>query len=291
VANGEKKLMNPLAHREPPFLPKATRVIAPGEAPEETVAGATANPFAKFAIGALAGVTAVLAPRLLALLSQNDDAAIALFPPAYYYLAAGAGLFLGLMMLVFEHRVTAKPKETFMAALALPAVLAGAFGTGNGAGSVSELEAEVARLRQAVGQEQGIAKRGAVSTIVPLGAAAPAKPAAKGSSLGVPFIGTAHAQALAQASSADSSIRFGIRAEQPKYIVVLQKAATESEALEAAQQLRRKLPTAQAVKADKSYFVVLGNAPAGETDALLAAARAKKAMNNQLQPVLVEVKK
>jgi len=34
---------------------------------------------------------------------------------------------------------------------------------------------------------------------------------------------------------------------------------------------------------------VLGNAPASETDALLAAARAKKA-DDQLQPVLVEMK-
>lgn len=291
MANGEKKLMKAAARAEPPILPKPTRIIARAEAPPETAAGATANPFAKFAIGALAGVTAVLAPRLLALLSQNDDAQIALFPLPYYWLAAGVGLFLGLMMLVFEHHVAAKPKETFMAALALPAVLAGAFGTGNGAGSVAELETEVARLRQSVGHEQGIAKQGAVSTVVPLGLPAPAKPAGKGASLGVPFVGTAHAQALADASSPESSIRFGIRAEQPRYLVVLKKAATESEAIEAAQRLQQHLPAAQAVKADKSYFVLLGNAPAGETDALLAAARAKRVMNNQLQPFLVEVKK
>jgi len=39
---------------------------------------------------------------------------------ANFALAAGVGVFLGLVMLVLEYQVAAKPKETFMAALGLP---------------------------------------------------------------------------------------------------------------------------------------------------------------------------
>ena len=252
--------------------------------------GTTASPGAKFALGALAGAAAVLLPRLLALLSKSDDAQIVFFPPSYFVLAAGVGVFLGLVMLVLEYQVAAKPKETFMAALGLPAILSGALGTASTAESVSEANRDAARLRQEVRMEQGILKQGAFSALEPLGGPAAVRPADKGVSLDLPFISSAHAgdQRIAQANTGDA-VRFGVQVKQPQYVVVLKQAANEREALQDAHRLQAKVPTARAVRSDKGFFVVLGNAPASETDALLAAARAKK-LNDQLQPVLVEVK-
>jgi hypothetical protein len=253
--------------------------------------GTTANAGAKFAIGLLAGAAAVLLPRLLALLSKSDDAQIVFFPFSYYMLAAGVGVFLGLVMLVLEYQMAAKPKETFMAALGIPAVLSGALGTASTAESVSDLARDAERLRQAVRQEQGIVKEGAFTTLEPIGGPPPVKPAGKSSSLTIPFIASAHAQdsRVAQANSSDS-IRFGVRVEQPRYVVVLKQSANEQQAVQDAQKLKAQLPAARAVRSDKGYFVVLGNAPAGETEALLAATRAKK-LDKELQPRLVEVRK
>lgn len=252
-------------------------------------AGTTASPRAKFAIGVLAGAAAVLLPRLLALLSKSDDAQIIFFPASYFVLAAGVGIFLGLVMLVLEYQVPVKPKDTFMAALGLPAVLSGALGTASTAESVSEATRDADRLRHAVRIEQGIGKHGAFTGLEPLGGPAPARADPKGVLLDLRFIASAHAadERVAQAHSGDA-MRFGVRVKQPQYVVVLKQAPTAQQALQDAQQLQAQVPSARAVRADKGYFVILGNAPASETDALLAAAQAKKS-NEQLRPVLVRV--
>ena len=253
------------------------------------VHGTTASPGAKFAIGALAGAAAVLLPRLLALLSKSDDAQIIFFPPSYFALAAGVGVFLGLVMLVLEYQVAAKPKETFMAALGLPAILSGALGTASTAENVSEANRDAARLRQEVRSEQGILKQGSFGALEPLGGPAAVRPADKGVWLELPFISSAHAgdERVAQANTGDA-VRFGVQVKQPQYVVVLKQADNAQQALQDAHKLQAHIPTARAMRSDKGFFVVLGNAPAGETEALLAAARAKK-LDHQLKPVLVEV--
>lgn len=260
---------------------------------ESAAAGRTSHPAAKFAIGLLAGVSAVLLPRVLAQVSQSDATPVVFFPAPYFLLATGVGLFIGVVMLVFEYQVPAKPRETFMAALGIPAILTGALGTASTAGSVTELAADAARLRSAVAQEQGIGKAGSFSEseLAPLGAPAAPKPAGKTSSFLPAVIAVAHAgEALAQ-SDASQPVRFGIGLEQPKYVVVLKQAASEQQAMQQAQRIRQELPSARAVKAAKGYFVILGDAPAGETDALLAATRAKKLLGAGVQPMLVEVRK
>ena len=151
--------------------------------------------------------------------------------------------------------------------------------------TVTELARDAERLRQSVRQEQGIVKDGVFNLLetVPV----QVKPAGGVSSLPIPFIGTAYAQSN---SSAPEGVRFGVRVEQPRYVVVLKKSGSAEQAVQDAQRLRESIPAARAVRSDKGYFVVLGSTPAGETEALLAAAHAKKAANDAVQPVLVEVK-
>jgi hypothetical protein len=292
----EKKLMEPVARTEPQqpqILPAPTRILPPGEVPVETAAGATANVYAKFAIGLLAGFSAVLLPRLLALLSKSEDAHVVFFPLSDVLLAAGVGVFLGLVMLVLEYQVAARPKETFMAALGIPALISGALGTASGVDSAAQAAGDAERLRREVRLEQGIGKDSVrtFGSIEPAGSPAPARPGAGTSSLPMSLIGTAHADdgRIAQAGAADG-VRFGVRVEQPKYVVVLKQTATEQQAIQEAQKLQASLPAARAVRADGGYFVILGSSPAGETDALLAATRAKK-LNRELQPLLVQVRK
>lgn len=89
----------------------------------------------------------------------------------------------------------------------------------------------------------------------------------------------------------DPAARRGIRIGPPKYVVVLRQAKSADEARIAEGELRRKLPAARAVRADSAYFVVLDAAPAGESDALVAAARAKSATGGAVQPLLVKVQR
>jgi len=297
VKHGTEKSVQPFQGHE--LLPSVRPIVMSGDTPPPGEdAGITAHGGAKFAIGLLAGVTAVLLPRLLALLSKSDEGQLVFFPFSYYVLAAGVGLFLGLVMMVFEYRVAATPKQTFMAALGVPAVLSGALSTASTAESVSEVMAEAKRLRQAVSIEQGIVKDGAIGDFEHIGgpgSVAPPqrKPTAKTSALPLFFVPAAHAQEnrVAQADASDP-IRFGVRVEQPKYLVVLKRASSEEQAIQEASKLKAELPGARPVKAGNNYLVVLGNAPANETDALLAAARAKKdAVVNAVNPVLVEVKR
>ena len=253
-------------------------------------AGTTASAVAKFAIGMLAGVAAVLLPRLLALLARGDDAAIVFFSPSYLYLAAGIGVFLGFLTLVLEYQVPARPKETFMAALGIPAVLSGALGTAGTAANLSDVEREAKQLRAVVSEEQGISKDGAFGSLQRLGAPAQ-PPAAPGAALSFSPIGVAHAQQARPDSDAGAdSLRFGVRLAQPKYVVVLKKSADAAGAIADAQSLQAEIPAARAMRSDRGYYVVLDAAPASETDALLAARQARKAANDTIQPRLIEVK-
>jgi len=148
-----------------------------------------------------------------------------------------------------------------------------------------------ARLKYERAQELAAQRLVPQSELAPLGAPAAPKPAGKTSSFLPAVIAVAHAgEALAQ-SDASQPVRFGIGLEQPKYVVVLKQAASEQQAVQQAQRIRQELPSARAVKAAKGYFVILGDAPAGETDALLAATRAKKLLGAGVQPMLVEVRK
>lgn len=259
-----------------------------GESRSAMQAGTTSSATAKFAIGVLAGLAAVLLPRLLALLARSDDAGIVFFPASYFMLAAGVGVFLGFVMLVIEYQVPAKPKETFMAALGIPAVLSGALGTASTAATVSDLARDAQKLREAVSEEQRITKDGAFGSLERLGAPAPAE---RASPLGLWAIGIAHADdARASATGGSDPVRFGLRVEQPKYVVVLKKSENAQAALADAQRLQAQLPAARAMRSERGYFVVLDAAPASETDALLAARQARRATSEAIQPRLVEVK-
>lgn len=192
-------------------------------AARKEVQGTTANPGAKFAIGMLAGIAAVLLPRLLA---KSDDAHIVFFPSSYFLLAAGVGVFLGLVMLVLEYQVPTRPKETFMAAL----------GAGHPQGR---------RLQP------------------PGGGSAPA-----GQTRGRHLFAADPVRqqcVCARQQLRARGVRFGVRVEQPRYVVVLKKSGSAEQAVQDAQRLRVNIPGARAVRSDKGYFVVLGSAPAGET--------------------------
>jgi hypothetical protein len=268
--------------------PAAAPPIAPPEA-------TTDNAIAKFIVGFVAALCAITFPRLLARLAQSEELPIVFFPTPYLVMAIVVALLIGLVIVIFEYKVRTQPRHTFMTALGIPALIAGALSTSSSLGNLGNIKNDNERLRQQVSQESDIDKAGSFSSIKPIepnASPAPPVPAKKTSLLPLP-VGEAHAQANAAApeARANNEIRFGIQVQQPRYVVVLKQAQSQDEALREAQALRQQVPSAQAVKTDSGYFVVRGDGPRTETDAVLAAARVQKALGaGKLRPVLVEVK-
>jgi fluoride ion exporter CrcB/FEX len=269
--------------------PPVALPIAPPEA-------TTDNAIAKFVVGFVAALCAITFPRLLARLAQSEELPIVFFPTPYLVMAIVVALLIGFVIVIFEYKVRTQPRHTFMTALGIPALIAGALSTTSSLANLGNIKNDNERLRQQVSQESDIDKAAgsfsSIKSIEPNASPAPPVPAKKTSLLPLP-VGEAHAQANAAApeARANNEIRFGIQVQQPRYVVVLKQAQSQDEALREAQALRQQVPSAQAVKTDSGYFVVLGDSPRTETDAVLAAARVQKALGaGKLRPVLVEVK-
>jgi hypothetical protein len=257
----------------------------------DRVSGQVTSALAKFMIGATAGCCAAILPRFLAQLSQTDLARITFLPEAYLVAAGVFSVFMGALMVIFEWNVPAKPRDTFMTALGLPAVVAGAIGTASGVGNLGEIKREADQLKKAISQQQGIVREGTLGAFERL-EQLPAAAYPEKKSWIPALIGNAYAQQLPVQMTQSGSPRFGIHVEEPKFAVILKRAKTDKEAIQAAQELRQRLPQAQAVKSGGAYFVILGGAERSETEALLDAARAKSVLGDpKLHPELVEIRR
>lgn len=238
--------------------------------------GRTDNPIAKLLIGLVAGIAAVILPRLLAAVSTGGDLPIDFIPRAYWYLALVVGLFLGAVTLIFEFKRLSAPRETFMAALAIPAVIAGGLGTASGVGSVGDLKLEADRIRDEFQTVQGIAEGGSFSSFS-LVDKAQSSTSGPGSRLLLPDVfPVAFARTMQRIAQAEVP-KFGVQIYRDQYLVVLKRSNTRQGAIEEAKRLSSKVPGAHAIRADDSYYVVAGEGPQNRTAALLTASRAKEA--------------
>ncbi len=81
----------------------------------------------KFCIGLFAGLCASLFPRLVAeLATPNTGDTFVLFSQNYLLLSLVFSIFIGAVITIFEWGITRSPKDIFMPALAVPAILPGA---------------------------------------------------------------------------------------------------------------------------------------------------------------------
>lgn len=83
------------------------------------------NPVVKFTIGCIAGLCATLFPRFIAYFGAAENTIV--FPRDYLVLAILFSVILGIVVVIFEWNAPAKPRDTFMMALGLPALLTSAF--------------------------------------------------------------------------------------------------------------------------------------------------------------------
>lgn len=240
-----------------------------------------------FVIGLFAGICAVFVPRMGGLLVADDLDKISLFPTPFLLLGVAYAAIVGVILVILYYDRKGTPRDRFMAALGIPALLAGALATSAQTGKVQQLQATAEKLSNAVVSAEKIRKDDKPSDLVPLA------PGLQPSSSDAGFerllgIGTAHAQIRAVGGPAQQGmLQFTpIQANEPRYAVLVGQTSSADDARKRAQELRPLYPNAQAVKSGSGFGVVTDVKP--ESAAVLEAIRIKREMG--VAPQLIRVK-
>lgn len=233
----------------------------------------------KLLIGLFAGLCAAFFPRLAALLT-NSHPDLSILPVAYLIVGGVFALFVACATLILTYQKMASFSDTFMAALGVPAIVAGAVNTISTVNTIGQAQSENQRLADALRQETGI-RQTAPMQVTPL-------EASQLHSLleGVMLINPAYAGPSIQVQQA-AAPGWGIQREEPRYVILLEQASNREAALARARQLRTIVPDAEAVQSGSGNYFVVTNTPLRESEAVLQAYRLKteKGLQPQLMPL------
>lgn len=239
-------------------------------------------------IGVTAGLIAAFLPRLLPMLAaQQGSDVVSLFTVQYVSVATVFSLFIGVAMVWMYHGSRETPKNLFMSALALPAVLSGGIGvstsTSNAAVEIQSLSNQVRSLVTQVEAEAGIETLHEGAPILLESADAPPVSAAHESDLWIfDLLGfpAAHAQATSAPRSAASrfgGIEYNVPSDRDEFAVVVDTAPDRETAVRQRQVHLSEGMEGLSIKRipGHQYVVVHGN-PSSKSNAVLNAVRIKK---------------
>ncbi len=259
---------------------------------KSVLAGASGRIVTNFVIGTVAGLASTFLPRMMLLLSIDAEPApgrfIRVLSPDFVWIASIFGLAIGLICAILESNPQAHPKDVFMAALGIPALVSGVLTTTSATSKLQQAEQQKVAVLRTLGDQAGLSSRTQTDIFEAIGgsANAPAGPSSAVESL-FAFVSPAFAQSAPRAVQMPAS-RFdpGIQIQRPQYVLVLKRAASQEDAVRLAKEIQKDLPTAQAVKTDQGFFVVDSMTARPEADALLDAIQLKK---RQLNPSLLKI--
>lgn len=237
---------------------------------------------ANFSIGFFASLCAVFVPRMLAMLNSNSGD-IQFFHANYIAVGLVFSLVIGGVTVIFEYSKNKTVADTFMTALGIPALLAGALNTGTASVDLHNSESSNQKLVEVLKTQSGIRIEEGSAGITPLQAVQNSPQ----SRLDFSLIPSAHAQDN-QADSGENQYNLGIQVEQKPYVVVLGKSNNQAEALQKAAMLRTIVPDATAVQSGKDFLVIDGTANRSRADAMLRAIELQN--KTGLKPYLLQVK-
>ncbi|MBI3393220.1 MAG: hypothetical protein HY039_08530 [Nitrospirae bacterium] len=249
--------------------------------PKETQKAKMDAPAFKFFIGLVAGLTAMVLPRLIAALaSSTEGSSIRYFSLDFGLLALAFGAIVGLVIMIFEWKIPSRPRDTFMTALGIPALLSGTLNAYNASGVARDAE----NLSNALLESSGV-------PIIRGGGTAPGEKRSENENNEGWFPpGLGVARAYAQASSpvpVRKAFNPGIQVQEPFYYVVLARTDSLPKAREEDSRLRSRVPNAEIIETRQGYFVIQAGGPKPRSRALLEAIRLRKELG--LNPMLLEV--
>ena len=243
-------------------------------------------PAMKFAIGLVAALSAVFFPRLIAALTAADHPHVTVVSREYCVLALSFSTLVAAAVMILEWRVPREPRDTFMTTLGVPAMLAGALSASQGTTALQQAAENQERLGRELGKVGGISIESRTRSGEP-------------DKQGIPkaFVNAMVTPVYAEGQqSVQPPPRLGIYVEEPRYLVVLDRAAKLEDAQARMADLTTRInrttpqrPVALQIERHGSsgFLVLLSGGPRPRTAALLAALHLKDAYH--VAPTLVEV--
>lgn len=229
----------------------------------------------KLAIGIFAGLCATFIPRIITEISTYDPVGeIQLFRWDFVLLAVVLSLFLGGVVMMLKWNDPLRPPEIFMAALGVPALLAGAFNMSVSVGALSATASDITSLSREVALTNGI------RTLTPETLTILDTPPDDQSGFIIPngsfFIKRAFAQEAKTLGSTDQKFNPAQIYGGQKYFVVLKQFDDAKKAADAAKILRAIAPNATAVQGKQGYYVLQSVKPLSLPEATINALRIKR---------------
>lgn len=228
------------------------------------------NALPRVFIGFIAAGSAAVVPRLVAQLTVQGANAVSLFTSEFIIIASVFALFIGIIVAIMEHGAKRLPRDTFMTALGIPALLAGALTTTDGVNKINTQQSELRALSRQVTDLADIPRNDNALEFLPIGPGASLGPS--GTLDWIPGIGVA--QASDGAAQTDAR-QWGYAVHEPRYVVVLQTAPSAKVAESRVAELKREKIDATAMKAGDKFYVTLNGAKP-ESEAVKEAIRIKK---------------
>lgn len=232
-----------------------------------------------FLIGAFAGACAVFVPRIGGLLVIEDMTRVTIFPVPFIAVGLIYAAIIGAVVAIMYHGVASTPRHTFVAALGIPALLAGALTTGSQTGVVKNLQANNSALAEVARKSEDIKKFEAPFEIVPLDLKSNSL-RSPGSRIHELFgIGTALAEEPANPKRPWGGLG-AVQVREPTYAVII-KTVDANSAFQTANKLKQQYPEAQAIKTPDGFGVYTSTKP--ESFAVLEAVKIKQESGFQTQ--------
>ncbi len=180
-----------------------------------------------FSVGVFAGLCAAVVPRLMVMIGQtpgNAGVTVEAISTTYAYAAIAFAMVIGGVVVILEWDVKRPPRDIFMAALGVPALLTSMLNASRLNGEVLEKAADLKAVTDQLVKEANIPVEDSIRLTSP-------------ESLLRFVFPTVFAQELTVAQQATKTGSLGVRYREPVYWVVLASAATKENADRMANQL------------------------------------------------------
>ena len=237
----------------------------------------------QFAVGAFAGLCAAFVPRLALMVGQRADSVavtVDAFTTQYLVAALGFALLIGGVAMILEWDGDRSPRDTFMAALGIPAILTGMFNTADASRGAVDLAERLKSVNDERAREANIP----VDDESPQSSIAPTAGKLLGGQL-VPVVFAAEQSPTTLQKTGGP--KNGTIYNEPRYWVVLYSASTRQEAERRAADLRARFGALTVERVDGSYFVCPPGGSQYYSAAVSKAVELKRRSQGTITPKLV----
>lgn len=238
----------------------------------------------QFVVGTFAGACALFAPRLTAMVGQPAGASFTIDALGLTFLIAATllSVLVGGVALILEWDGTRSPKDTFMAALGVPALLSGVFSTA----TVSQETRHQAEIVKSISDDRA-KDEGIVVEDTPPSPVAPSVSQWPPLLQLMPTVYAAEAQDGRAAVAVAPQGGLGVRYRQVRYWVVLLEERDRTSAERRASALGTRYGSVTVQSLGTTYAVTAGANALPYSDAVSRAVELKKQSEGTMVPKLV----